>query len=101
MRATITDAKDFPSTVWVEIERDGKTELHQLHLEDYDCLEVVEYWSGNGYAMYADAEDKFPDIRFYVDTYFTREGQDFIPEEPCSDQVEIEELRPVKQPTTV
>jgi hypothetical protein len=97
MRATITDTKDFPGTVWVEIERDGKTELHQLHLEDQECLEVVEYYSGDGYTMYMDAEGKFPNTRFYVNTYFTREGQDFIPEEPCSDQVEIEELRSVRQ----
>lgn len=97
MRATITDSKDFPSTVWVEVERDGKTELHQLHLEDQECLEIVEYYSGDGYTMYMDAEGKFPDTRFYVNTYFTREGQDMVPEEPSSDDVEIEELLTVRQ----
>lgn len=97
MIARITDAKDFPSTVWVQVERDGTIELHQLHLEDQECLEIVEYYSGDGYTMYMDAEGKFPDTRFYVNTYFTREGGDFIPEEPSSDDVEVEELLPVRQ----
>ena len=95
MRATITDKKGFPATLWMEIENNGVTVTHQLELEDYECLEVIEYYSGNGYTMYTDPSGHFPDKHFYVDTYFTREGQDFIPEESYSNDVEIEELHPV------
>jgi len=92
MRATITDAKNFPATIWVEIENNGKTSTHQLDLEEYECLEVVEYYAGDGYVMYTDPTGQFPNRHFYVDAYFIREGDDFIPEEPSSDQVQIEEL---------
>lgn len=90
MNATITDTKDFPQVIWANIERDGKTSLEQLELYDYECLEVVEYYSGEGYAVYVDSEGLFPDAKFYVDIHFTREGQDFVPEGINSDNMEIE-----------
>lgn len=59
-----------------------------LELNDYEVLEIVDYWDGDGYIEYYC--DLFKDYKFVAEACFEREGQDFIPLEITNPQLEIE-----------
>lgn len=93
-KARVINSKDLNS---IEIEVTGsglEMNVHTItvaHMEDYEVLEVVDYWDGDGYIEYYC--DLFKGYKFIADACFEREGQDFIPLEITNPQLTIEPIK--------
>lgn len=92
LKATVTDASDFPSSLKAAITGDSLemninvfTRLEFLESEE---LEIVEFYSADGYASYT--SDLFPGYTFYANVYFEREGTDWTISGLHEPQLEIE-----------
>jgi len=92
LKATVTDASDFPSSLKVAISGQALemniNTFTTLHFLDAEELEIVEFYSADGYASYT--SDLFPNHIFYANVYFEREGTDWTISELDSPQLEIE-----------
>jgi len=92
LKATVTDASDFPNTLKVAISGEALemniNTFTTLEFLDAEELEVVEFQSADGYASYT--TDLLPGHIFYADVYFEREGTDWTISELDSPQLEIE-----------
>lgn len=92
IKTTVTNHEGFPSSLDVMV---SGTKLGMdinafvtLSLVESECLEVVEYYSGDGYGEYMC--DAFPQYKFIANIGFTRMGQDFVPIELQSNKLEME-----------
>jgi len=93
MKATVTDSSDFPNSLKVAISGESFIGMSvnvftRLEFLDAEELEVVEFYSADGYASYT--SDLFPDHIFYANVYFSREGTDWTIEGLQEPQLEIE-----------
>lgn len=94
LTATVTDARDFPNSLKAIVSGQA-LEMNvnafvTLELEEYEALEVIEFYSACGYAKYK--TDVLPNHEFYANIDFEREGTDWIPLELESPSLEIETL---------
>lgn len=93
MKATVTDSSDFPNSLKVDVSGESFLKMSvnvftRLDFLEAEALEVVEFYSADGYASYT--SDLFPDHVFYANVYFSREGTDWTIEELQDTQLEIE-----------
>jgi hypothetical protein len=92
LTAKITSEEGFPSKIHAMVS--GKKFGMDINMSlimdlfDSECLEVVEYYVGDGYAIYT--HELFPNHRFIADAYFQREGQDWVLDELVGNKLEIE-----------
>ena len=92
LTAQITSHHGFPSKIHAMVsgKKFGMDINMNLILEFYEseCLEVVDYWGGDGYATYT--HELFPNHRFIANASFEREGQDWELYELYDNSLEIE-----------
>jgi len=90
--AQITSHEGFPSKVHAMVsgKKFGMDINMNLILEFFDaeCMEVVEYYSGDGYVAYT--HELFPHHRFIANAAFEREGQDWELYELIDNSLEME-----------
>lgn len=92
LTAKVTSEEGFPSKIHAMVSgtKFGMDINMNLILElfDSECLEVVEYYCGDGYATYT--HELFPQHRFIANASFEREGQDWVLEEIVGNKLEVE-----------
>ena len=92
LTAQVTSQHGFPSKIHAMIsgKKFGMGINMNLILElfDSECLEVVDYHGGEGYAEYT--HELFPNHRFIANASFEREGQDWELYELNDNSLEIE-----------
>jgi hypothetical protein len=90
--AQITSHEGFPSKIHAMVsgKKFGMDINMNLILDFFEseCLEVVDYWGGDGYVEYT--HELFPNHRFIANASFEREGQDWELCEIYDNSLEIE-----------